>query len=595
VDRADGTLRGPGGYERSKRDDVARFERLVEERSSALVGSEWSGTDDAVSKTLQALLACTKADEVSFFSRAEDDGSWKVTHRAARASVRGGEPILASASRMPWAWSRLVDAMEPVAFDALHELPDEADLDRRHLESAGIHAAVCIPVVGGGKSRHAIVVAHAGPLRGPLQRFVPGLRLLGHVIASALERMRQAEALDRSWKTEVDRARRFTASALDALEGCACVVDETGIVVQASEAWRRLGAEPGAPEGVRIGGNFLRALETTGAPHADDGARLARGLKGVLAQQVPAYELEFARALPTGEPRWLLAKARSFTFDGRVYAAIDYRDVTGQRGTTAELEGLRAHHWHSDRVTRTGVLIASLAHELCQPLAAILSNAQAGLRRMGNDRRSGADRRADESEIVAILADIVADDKRAVQVIESLRLMLRRQATARRPVDLRDIVHDVVGLLRSEMVRQGVQLEVPHAAVGCLALVDRAQIQQVLMNIMLNGVEAMQGVPLGQRRLRVGVVRTGHGEAHLSVSDAGTGFTQEQLERCFEAFWTTKLRGTGLGLAICHSIVSSHGGRMWVEPKDGPGTTLVVALPIHLPSDPHASGEENGP
>ena len=112
----------------------------------------------------------------------------------------------------------------------------------------------------------------------------------------------------------------------------------------------------------------------------------------------------------------------------------------------------------------------------------------------------------------------------------------------------------------------------------------------MLLNVVLNGIEAMQAVPEAERRLRVSVLRTGRGDVHVSVSDAGIGFTQEQLERSFEAFWTTKLRGTGLGLAICHSIVSSHGGRMWVEPKDGPGTTLIVALPIHVPREP---AEEN--
>jgi signal transduction histidine kinase len=575
---------------RAERDGAARFDRLVEQRSSLLAGTDWSAVDDGVSETLQALLAFMDADECSFFSSEERDGLWTVTHRAVRVGSPRPASVLASRDEMPWAWSRLVGQMTSVALEGLDELPLEAGADRRYLHRARVDAALYIPLVIEGKTRHALAVAHARPAReGTLQRFAPGLRLLGQVIASALERMRQGQALDRSHRGELDRARRFTLSVRDVLDDCLCVVDANGIVVQTSQAWRRLGAEVNAPEGVPVGGNLVLALETADAPHTETGAQVARGIKHVLALQVRQFELEFPRSTPM-HPRWLLARARAFDFDGRRFAAIDYRDITGHRATAAELEGLRAHHWHSDRVTRTGVLIASLAHELCQPLAAILSNAQAGLRRIGNDRRSGADRRAHESEIAAILSDIVADDKRAVQVIESLRLMLRRQATARKPMDLCDIVHDVVGLLHTELVRQGVQLELPVGAVGSIALVDRAQIQQVLLNVVLNGVEAMQGVPEDQRRLRVNVVRTGRGDVHVSVSDAGVGFTQEQLERCFEAFWTTKLRGTGLGLAICHSIVSSHGGSMWVEPKEGPGTTLVVALPIHVP--PAAPAEE---
>ncbi|HUP05936.1 MAG TPA: ATP-binding protein [Caldimonas sp.] len=568
-----------------QRPHLPSFERVIDESVSALAGSDWALVDDAVSRVLDAVLASTQADEVSFLAIERGDGLWTALRRSVRGDIQG-PPALASARDMPWTWRRLVDQQSPLAFDGVHELPPEADADRRHLRAAGIHAALCVPIVAGGQTRHAIVVARARPLQGAVQRFENGLRLLGQVIASALERRRHGQAVDRSWGAEVERARRFSAAALDALDECFCVIDAGGLVVQTSAGWKRLGAEPAAPEGLPVGADLVRALETAQAPHAEHSSRLARGVKHVLAHEARDFELEFPRLTPSGHSRWLLARVRPFRFAGRLFAVIEYRDVTVHRGTAAELEGLRAHHWHSDRVTRTGVLIASLAHELCQPLAAILSNAQAGLRRIASDRRSGADGRPHETEIAEILADIVADDKRAVQVIESLRLMLRRQSTAHKPVDLCDIVRDVVSLLRNEFVRQGVQLELPQHAVGCNVLADRAQIQQVLLNVLLNGVEAMQSLPEAERRLTVSVVRADSGDVQVAVTDAGVGFTQEQLERSFQAFWTTKLRGTGLGLAICHSIVSSHGGRMWVEPRDGPGTTLIVALPLHVPPEP---------
>ena len=435
---------------------------------------------------------------------------------------------------------------------------------------------------GPGRSGHAHPSRRSPTLR-LVRRSASSVRRIEHELPDHENpTCDDAERLERS---------QVAVAARDAFDDCFCVVDGAGSVVHASAAWRNLGADPGAPERARVGDNLLLALESAGAPHAEVAARFARGVRHVLAGAARHFELEWPRTSQTG-PRWLLARTRAFEVGGRTFAAIDYRDITVQRGTAEELEGLRAHHWHSDRIARTGVLIASLAHELCQPLAAILSNAQAGLRRIGRDGRTAGDWRTHASEIAEILSDIVADDKRAVQVIESLRLMLRRQVTARTPVDVCDIVHDAARLLRTEFVRRGVQLDVPVADVGSVALVDRAQIQQVLLNVILNGADAMQSVPEGRRRVSVRVIRTGRDEVHISVTDAGVGFTQEQLERSFQAFWTTKLRGTGLGLAVCHSIVTSHGGRMWVEPSGAPGTTLVVALPIHLAPEP-SQHEEN--
>lgn len=248
------------------------------------------------------------------------------------------------------------------------------------------------------------------------------------------------------------------------------------------------------------------------------------------------------------------------------------------RRNEQELEELRTRQWHGERVVQTGVLVASLAHELSQPLTATLSNAQAGLRFLAADT-------VDLSEIRDILADIVSDNKRATEMIESLRLMLRRQRTRRRVVDAARIVYDASALVRSELNRRQVMLETACAE-GCTVLADPAQLLQVLLNLATNAMEAMEQTAAGERRLRLDVSCSPACEVLISVRDSGPGFTADGLERVFDAFRTTKSGGTGMGLAISRSIVESHGGRLQVERKVGPGATFVVSLPLAASPSP---------
>jgi C4-dicarboxylate-specific signal transduction histidine kinase len=267
----------------------------------------------------------------------------------------------------------------------------------------------------------------------------------------------------------------------------------------------------------------------------------------------------------------MLSKARRFVIDGETYAAISHDDITDRRKGEQELQELRNQQWHSERIMQMGVLIASIAHEMSQPLTAILSNAQAGVRFLARDA-------LDPQEMRELLSDIIADDKRAAEIIESLRIMMRRQRTARERIDLADVVHDVTRLLHSEFIRQEVDVT-PVYTRDCVVLGNRAQIQQVALNLMVNGIEAMQHVPAGGRRLRVAVERTEAGRIRIGVRDSGVGIRSEEMARMFDAFWTTKSNGTGMGLTVCHSIIESHGGRIWGERNDDAGSTFFVELP----------------
>jgi signal transduction histidine kinase len=386
---------------------------------------------------------------------------------------------------------------------------------------------------------------------------------------------------------ELRRTQQFAQSALNALHRHLCIVDADGDVVECSEGWPSYAEATGAdPRALFRGASYFRVAERARGPHAASLRELAAGVRAVLAGELGEFSMEVGYdCLAT--PRWFHSRVSRFVVDGAAYAAISHEDITERVRSEQELRNLRAQQWHGERVTRTGLLIASLAHELSQPLAAILSNAQAGLRFLALED-------PDLGEIRAILRDVVADDKRAGEIIDSLRLMLRRQKTDRDVIDIGDVAREVGALLRGELVQKQVGFALEDGR-GCLALADRAQIQQVLLNLMMNAIEAMQPKAPAGRTLRVAVRDTGAGEVQVSVRDSGVGITQEQFSKIFDAFWTTKSRGTGMGLAIARSIIESHGGRITVQSRVGEGATFVVSLPAAAPPRRGAATAERMP
>ncbi len=245
---------------------------------------------------------------------------------------------------------------------------------------------------------------------------------------------------------------------------------------------------------------------------------------------------------------------------------------------------LRQLVWHADRVAQAVTITASLAHELCRPLTAILSNAQAGMRLM-------AAANPDLEEIREIFSDIVADGKRAGSVVGGLRNLLRNKETVREKIDLAETIRQTLALLHGEMHQKQVQLSLelePDSPV----LADAPQIQQVILNLVMNALEAMQTQPIAQRRLELSLQRKSNGEAVVAVRDAGAGIPENYLEKVFEPFWTSKQDGLGIGLAISRSIIESHQGRLWFSNNPDRGATFYFALP--LKSDPPPVASEKG-
>jgi signal transduction histidine kinase len=248
-------------------------------------------------------------------------------------------------------------------------------------------------------------------------------------------------------------------------------------------------------------------------------------------------------------------------------------DVTERKRAEEERERLRqvqAELAHLSRVTTMGELTASLAHEIKQPIAAAVTDAETCLRWLARDR-------PDVEEAREAASRMIKDVTRASDIISRLRSLFKKGPPQRELLDVNEVIHEMVALLSGEASRHSIAIRCELTNDLPKTMADRVELQQVLMNLMLNGIEAMKGFDqAGELAIRS---RLEDGQLVISVSDTGEGLPTEQRDRIFNAFFTTKPHGTGMGLAISRSIVEAHGGRLWASGHPGPGATFQFTLP----------------
>jgi C4-dicarboxylate-specific signal transduction histidine kinase len=247
-------------------------------------------------------------------------------------------------------------------------------------------------------------------------------------------------------------------------------------------------------------------------------------------------------------------------------------DVTSRKRAQEESHRLRDQLAHVGRVATMGELAASIAHETSQPLCAIVANAQAA-------RRLLTQKDPDLAEVLDALEDICKDGNRASEVIGRIRTLLNHGQVRREPLDLNEVVRQVVPLVRHELARHAIGLRLEAGEDLPRVLGDRVQLQQVVLNLLVNAAEALAGVDPGRRRLAVRTARDGPGGAAVEVRDSGVGLPGKDQGDLFDPFVTTKPGGMGMGLAIARSIVTSHGGRLWAEGNADGGAAFTFALP----------------
>jgi two-component system sensor kinase FixL len=317
--------------------------------------------------------------------------------------------------------------------------------------------------------------------------------------------------------------------------------------------------------------SFERFLNTL---YEEDREQVRLAMEKSLIRGNDHYESEFRIRLPDGQMHWFNSRGRiEFSDSAQPLRMLGVTiDITRRKQAELAVQQQRNELTHLSRVATLGELSGSLAHELNQPLAAILSNAQAAQRflALGN---------ADLAEIQDILEDIVNEDKRAVEVIQRLRLLLKKGEVQHLPVNLNNVVEEVLKIINSDLVNHNINVDIDLAEQLPAVIGDRVQLQQVLLNLIINGCEAMALTHAGNRRLFVRTERNGIDRVQVSVGDQGPGIPAERLGSIFEPFFTTKLQGMGLGLAICRTIITAHGGRLWAINNTPTGAIFHFKLP----------------
>jgi PAS domain S-box-containing protein len=290
------------------------------------------------------------------------------------------------------------------------------------------------------------------------------------------------------------------------------------------------------------------------------------------------FDAHFRIVLPDGAMRYVYGTGHPvFNPSGEIREFVGMvMDVTESKRAEEALRQAQADLAHVSRVTTMGELTASIAHEVNQPLTAVVNNANASISLLPKHAPN-------LEEVREALAEIIDDANRASDVIARVRQLVKRAPIGKSLLNLRDVVQDVLALARHELAARHVTIRTDMSQDLPSVFGDRVQLQQVLLNLVMNGMDAMSQVEAAKRVLIVCArpeIQDGVSRALINVQDSGRGFKPEEKDRLFESFYTTKPQGMGMGLAISRSIIEAHGGRLWAELNQGPGATFVFSLPV---------------
>jgi len=312
------------------------------------------------------------------------------------------------------------------------------------------------------------------------------------------------------------------------------------------------------------------------AIHPEDVGWLSDQRRITMASGKP-FELEARMRRYDGQYRWFINRADPLLDEqGKIVKWYGTNtDIDDRKRAEEALRKSQAELAHVSRLTTMGELTASIAHEVNQPLTAVVNNANASISLLPESTPN-------LEEVREALAEIIDDANRASDVITRVRQLAKRAPFEKSVLDLRDVVQDVLALARYESATRHITIRTDLSQDLPSVSGDRVQLRQVLLNLVMNGMDAMSQVEEAKRVLIIGGrggIQDGVSRALVSVQDSGSGFKPEEMDRLFEAFYTTKPHGMGMGLAISLSIIEAHGGRLWAEPNRGPGATFLFSLP----------------
>ena len=341
------------------------------------------------------------------------------------------------------------------------------------------------------------------------------------------------------------------------------MVDATGIIMSVNA----FGAEQLGYSADELIGRPIQNLF-----HKADRDAARKNILLCLEQPGRAMTWELRKIRKDGEWRWVRETARAMVIKKRPVILIVCEDITESRRAAETLREVQTELAHANRVATMGQLTASIAHEINQPIAATVTNAQAGLRWL-------AAKSPDLAELKQTLARIVKDGNRAGEIIGQIRALIKKASVRKDRLDLNEAIRELVALTHGEAIKNGVSVGM-HLAEGLPPIEgDRVQLQQVILNLMINAIEAISGMSEGAREVLITTREADPDTVQVALRDTGPGLAPAVPERLFDAFYTTKPNGLGLGLSICRSIIEAHGGRLWATANIPRGAIFQFILP----------------
>ena len=569
-----------------------RFEALLSELSAGLIHVPAGEIDAALASGLQQVALFLGVDRASLeeYGRGEEPVrlTWALPGVKDLPSVMGTD-------QFPWSAETLRRG-KAVRFSRIDELPAEAAIDRASYARAGTRSKVSLPLRAGGPM---LGVLSFGSVRREYawpDELVERLNLLSQAFASAIERKRVERSLAErlrfekllsslstafshlaaaDFDREIQRGLHQVVEFLRVDRGSLIEFSRDGTTARswAIEEWMDVGGFPWMTARLQRG----EIISVSQLEEFPDEAAVDR-------QSYLAHRVKPQVAVP------LLAGGT--VVGGLVFSAVGaeragsdeliqqlhllgevFANALSRKQTELEAQRLRQDLTHIGRVSALGELTASLAHELRQPLTAILYNAQAAERLLRADV-------VNLDQMREILSDIIADDKRAADVIQRLRALLTKSDPEFASLDLNEIVGEVAWLMRSDAIVRNLPLSLELAADLPSVFGDRVQLQQVVLNLVLNGLEAMREPHAGPRTLVIRTASEGAAAVRVEVQDSGPGIDAKVLDHMFEPLYTTKAEGLGMGLAIVRTIVAAHGGKLGAVNNAQCGATVHFTLPV---------------
>ncbi len=533
-------------------------DELMTEISTTLISAGDRDIDEAAHSALALIGEQLELDRVAVLEIHHQDRTSRLLSHWLAPGILELAPSMPE-EKVPWTLDRLLGG-ESVQFSDLDELPPEAAVDRQTYERFGTRSLLVIPLRLSGDTMAALFLNRVRAPRIWSDTPIRRLRLLGDVLVATLARGKAHQ--------EVLRSEARLAGVIDIASDAIISIDEAQRIVLFNK-----GAEKtfGYAAGEVIGkGLDLLIPARYQASHRDHVEAFADA--AVPARQMAERQTVFGRR-KDGEEFPAEAAISRLEINRPTIFTVILRDISRRVRMADEVRRQREQLAQVGRRSTMGELTAAIAHELNQPLTAIGSNVAAAKRFL-----AAAD--PDLKEIREILDDIGSDNLRASEVIRRIRTLLTARETERSPVDLNETVRQVAKLLHGDMMMRNLALELDLDAELPAVVCDSVQVQQVLMNLMLNGCEAMAGTPQDSRKLIVETVTGERGElARVSVVDHGAGLQGTSPEELFAPFYTRKQDGMGMGLAISRSIVEAHGGRIWGCQNPDRGATFHFTLP----------------